>query len=143
MAGIIAKETENKYEAIKELQNLHLDATFTIGAEGGGGTTINVAVVVKQDKAATAVSSRRVLDVYLSDSSTGAGIIGTAPSSGGAIGTNGVILASVTANKYYKVLTTAAGLFDITFTEAGAKTFYLVVVMPNGRLVVSSAITFA
>jgi hypothetical protein len=65
MAGIIAKETENKYESIKELQNLHLDATFTIGADLG--TTVNVAVVIKQDKAATAVSSRRVLDVYLSD----------------------------------------------------------------------------
>jgi hypothetical protein len=102
-----------------------------------------VAVVIKQDKAQVAVATRRVLDVYLSDSSTGAGIIGTAPSSGGAIGTNGVILASVVANKYLKVLTTAAGLFDITFTEAGAKTFYLCVVMPNGRIVVSSAITFA
>lgn len=141
MSQFIVSETENKYEAIKELQNAHLDASFTIGAEAGN--TINVAVVIKQDKAQAAVASRRVLDVYLSDSSAGAGIIATAPSGGGAIGTNGVILASVTANKYLKVLATAAGLFDITFTEAGAKTFYLVVVIPNGRLVVSGAITFA
>lgn len=141
MSQFIVQQTENKYEAIKELQNTHLDCTFTIGVEGSNA--INVAVVVKQDKAQVAVSSRRVLDVYLSDSSAGAGIIATAPSSGGAIGTNGVILASITANKYLKVLTTTAGLFDITFTEAGVKTFYLCVVMPNGRIVVSGAITFA
>ena len=35
------------------------------------------------------------------------------------------------------------GDIDIDFTDSGAQTVYLVLVMPNGRLVISSAITHA
>lgn len=141
MAQFIVKETENKYEAIKELQNTHLDATITVGTENTNA--INVAVQLKSDKAQAAIATRRVLDVYISGVNTGADIVGTAPNGGVAIGTTGAILASVVANKYFKVICNASGQFDLTLTDSGTPTFYLVVVMPNGRLVISSAITFA
>ena len=141
MAQFIVKETENKYEAIKELQNTHLDATITVGTENTNA--INVAVQLKSDKAQAAIATRRVLDVYISGVNTGADIVGTAPNGGVAIGTNGKILASVVADKYFKVVCNTSGQFDLTLTDSGTPTFYLVVVMPNGRLVISSAITFA
>ena len=140
MSSVLTRPPEDKYAAIAELQNLQLDVSFTIGAESGN--TINVAVQIKQDRTGTAITSRRVLDVYFADANTGAAIIGTAPSGGAAIGTNGAILASIVANKMYRIVSNASGQFDLTITEAGAKTLYMVVVMPNGRLVVSGAITF-
>jgi len=140
MAQFITEETEDKYAAIAELQNAHLDAAMTVGAEAGN--VIAVSIQLKSDKSRATLAVRRVLDIYLADAATGAAIIGTAPSSGIAIGTNGAVLASVVANKYLTVVSTAAGLIDFTITEAGAKTLYLVVVMPNGRQVVSGPITF-
>lgn len=140
MAGVIAQQTENKYEAIRELQNLHLDAAFTIGAEAANA--INVAVQIKSDKGQAAIASRRFLQVYLATSNTGA-TLAAAPDGGMAIGTNGVVLGALIANRMVSVLTDASGRFDLTLTESTAKSFYMVVVMPSGRLVVSGAITFA
>lgn len=141
MSQFIVKQTEAKYEAIKELQNTHLDASFTIGAENTNA--INVAVQLKSDKSQLAITSRRHVRVYLSGVNTGASVVGTAPNGGTVIGTNGVIAVSLTANKVFDIVTDASGRFDLTLTDSGTPTFYMVVVMPNGRLVISGAITFA
>jgi len=140
VSQFIVSETENKYEAIKELQNAHLDASFTIGSESSNA--INVAVQLKKDKAQSSLAARRYVRCYLSDANTGADVVGTAPSSGGAIGTNGKIINQPVSGKIFDVITTTSGQFDITFTESGAKTMYLNVIMPNGRIVTSGAITF-
>lgn len=141
MSGIITRETENKYESIRELQNLHLDAAITVGTENTN--VINVAVQLKSDKGQATITARRVVDCYLADANTGAAIAASAPSGGIAAGTNGKILASLVTNKAFKMITDASGRFDLNITETSTPTFYLVVVMPNGRLVVSGAITFA
>lgn len=141
MAQSIVKPTENKYEAIKELQNAHLDASFTIGTEATN--VINVAVQLKSDKSQASLAARRNVRVYLSGASTGATVVGTAPTGGAAIGTNGAVIAAITAGKVLDIVTDASGRFDLNITDTGTPTFYMVVVMPNGRLVVSSAITFA
>lgn len=141
MSGIITRETENKYESIRELQNLHLDAAITVGAENTNA--INVAVQLKSDKGQQAIATRRHVRAFLSGASTGATVLGSAPNGGAAIGTNGAIIASIVANKVFDIVTDASGRFDLTITDSGTPTMYLVVVMPNGRLVVSGAITFA
>lgn len=141
MSQFITQDTANKYEAIRELQNAHLDASFTIGTESGN--VINVAVQLKKDKAQTSLAERRMVQCYLSGAATGASIVGTAPNTSLAIGTNGAILNEEVTDKLFKVITNASGQFDINISDSGTPTFYLVVVMPNGRLVVSSAITFA
>lgn len=138
----ITEETEDRYSAIRQLQDAHLDASFTIGAEASN--IINVAVQLKSDKSQQAITARRIVDVYLADAATGAAIAGTAPDGGVAIGTNGAILVALVASKMVKVVSNASGAFDLNITHAaGAKTVYVVVVMPNGRQVVSSAVTFA
>jgi hypothetical protein len=68
--------------------------------------------------------------------------VATAPSGGGAIGTDGLAI-PVVAGKAWQLTSESDGDIDITFTETGAKTMYLVLVLPTGKLVISTAITFA
>lgn len=115
-------------------------ATITVGAEDTN--TINVAVVLK-DVNGTAVESLQGVSIFLSDDSGGIGLTSTAPSGAFAIGTDGAILGAHAAGKDAWVQTEADGTFDITITEAGAATWYLVVQLPNGKQIVSDEITFA
>lgn len=114
------------------------DVKMTVGAEAAN--VINVACVCEwmNDEP---VDRRVALPWYLSTSATGANIAATAPTGGIAIGTNGVLIESI-ADKHGLVVSTAAGLFDISLTDVGTPTFYLVVVLPSGDLKVSGAITF-
>lgn len=113
-------------------------ATFVIGVEATN--IINVGVTLKD--AGHAIGVAAAVHGYLSTSATGANIAATAPSSGYAIGTNGVAIETI-ADKAGIFVSSAAGLFDINLTEAGVATFYLVLIMPDGSLVISGAITFA
>ena len=47
------------------------------------------------------------------------------------------------AASIFLLVSEADGDIDINITESGTDTFYLVLVMPNGKLIVSDAITFA
>ena len=42
----------------------------------------------------------------------------------------------------FQLISNAAGKIDVTVTENGIDTYYLVLVLPNGKLVVSDALTF-
>lgn len=114
-------------------------ASFTIGTEATDA--INVAVQLKTARAKD-VAVRVGLLCYLSDDATGDSVVGTAPSGGWAVGTDGLLIPVVT-NKAAHVVSESDGQFDLTITHSGAKTCYLVIVMPDGSLVVSGAITFA
>lgn len=141
MTSVVTEETEDKYSSIQQLQNLHLDASFTIGAEASNAITVNVQL--KQDKAGTDVDARKTVFAYLSDDANGDSIVATAPDGGWAIGTDGLLI-PVVASKAAFLTSESDGDIDVVITHAaGAKTLYLVLVMPNGRLVPSGAITFA
>jgi len=114
-------------------------AAFVIGADAG--TTINVAIQLK-DSAGADLAVRGSVFAYLSDDANGDSIAGTAPSSGWAIGTDGLLIPLV-AGKAAQLVSEADGDIDITITEAGSDTWYLILGMPDGRLVASGAITFS
>lgn len=120
--------------------SLITDASFVIGAETGD--EINVAVQLL-DGLDDPITEAAIVTVFLSDASTGIGITETAPDGDIAIGTNGAILGELVADKVFQVQTEATGAFDLDIGEAAAGTWYLVVVLPNGKQVVSGAITFA
>jgi hypothetical protein len=140
MSQSMTQQPYNRVAAMNELQDTHLDAGFTINAETANAITVNIAV--KTNRGQTAIASRRALMCYLSDASTGAGVTATAPATSVVAGTNGKVDALVT-KKVFLCTTNASGALDIVLTETGVATWYLVVVMPDGRLVVSSDITFA
>ena len=115
------------------------NATFTIATQVG--TTINVGVQLK-DSTGTSVTGVAVMLVYLSDSSNGNELVGTPPTGGTVIGTDGVLV-PVLANKMFQIITNTSGHFDLNLTDSGTPSFYMVVVGANGKVLVSSAITFA
>ncbi len=116
-------------------------ATMTVGAEAGGGTTINVAIQL-QDVNHIDLAVRGQVRAYLSNDAYGDSIATSAPSGGVAIGTDGLAIPLVTS-KCWLLTSESDGDIDITITEAGVATWYLVLVLPDGSLLVSGAITFA
>ncbi len=115
-------------------------ATFTIGAEAADA--INVAIQLTDANGADLAVAATVL-IFLSSNSTGLDLTATGPSTSVAIGTDGAFLVTHVTKKIFTVQSEADGDIDITLTETGAATWYMVVVLPNGLQVVSDAITFA
>lgn len=111
---------------------------FTIGTE----TTNTINVGIQLYSGPNELYEPGSVGVYLSDDADGLSIVATAPSGGWAIGTDGLLI-PIVANKYGTLVTEADGHADITITETGADTFYAVVILPSGQIVVSDAITFA
>lgn len=122
------------------LVNAPAAAGFVIGAEAGN--VINVAIQLKDADAAD-LAARGAVHAYLSDDANGDSIVAAAPDGGVAIGTDGLAIPLV-AGKAFLLVSEADGDVDLNITHAaGAKTAYLILVMPNGKLVASGAITFA
>lgn len=113
--------------------------TFVVGTESTNAINVTGQVA---DAAGTDMATVTAFKFYLADDATGLTPSATAPDGGIAIGTDGALIESV-ANLSGTLVTEADGDFDITLTETGAATWYLVVVMPNGSLEISDAITFA
>lgn len=113
-------------------------ATFTVGTEATDA--INVAIQLK-DAAGSDMAIRTGLAWYLSSDANG-DAIASATSGGLAIGTDGLLL-EWTNNVSGWVVSEADGDIDVTITHNAAATYYLVLVLPNGKLTASGAITFA
>ena len=120
-----------------QLDKAPLKASITVGAEAGN--VINVAVQL-QDMNGNALANRASVLAYLSDDANGDSVAGTAPDTV-AIGTDGLAIPLV-AGKCFLLTSEADGDIDINVTEDGADTWYLVLVLPHGPIVVSDAITF-
>lgn len=116
-------------------------ATITVGTENAGTGAINVAIQL-EDAAGDALEARASCFAYLSDDEHGDSVVNTESSGTVAIGTDGLLM-PIVAKKTFMLTSEADGDIDINIIEAGAKTQYLVLVMPNGSLVVSDAITHA
>lgn len=121
-----------------EAANLVDIISFTVGADAG--TTVNVALVFKNPNGEV-IAQRGAVEAYLSDDANGDSIAASAPSGGVAIGTNGLAIPVVTS-KAWLLTSESNGLLDLTITEAGAATWYLIVRLPNGKLTASGAIVF-
>lgn len=114
-------------------------ASFTIGAEAADVIRVTVQL---QNANAQAVGERAAVWGYISTDPEGDNVAATAPSGGIAIGTIGVAMEGI-ADKLALFITNASGQFNVDLTETGVATFYLILVMPDGSLFPSGAITFA
>lgn len=120
-------------------RNLKVAAKFTIGAEDTNA--INVAVQLRDRENGNELTERVALNWYLASNATG-DAISSAPTGGIAIGTDGLLI-EWTNNISGLVVSEADGDIDVTITDTGTPTFYLVLVAPDGKLYPSGAITFA
>lgn len=116
-------------------------ASFIIGAETTNA--ISVSIQLQQaDKAANDIGFIGVVQAYLSDNADGTGVASTAPDTSVLAGTDGAILFN-SADKVFTLQSEADGDIDIVITETGVDTWYLCVILPDGSLAISGAITFA
>ena len=112
--------------------------TIAIGAEAAN--VIQVTITLRRPRGQTLA---RVFPVtcVLADLATTGVPVAAAPSGGVAVGV-GTQLGADIAGKVIRALPSAAGVIRLDITEAGAKTLYVHVFLPNGRVKVSSAVTF-
>jgi len=113
-------------------------ATFAIGTEAGNEIDVTIQLL---DGAGDEMATRSAVSFYLSDNANGDTLVAAATSL--AIATDGLIIEHI-SNSAGVLVSEADGDIDITIGDAsGAATYYLVLIMPSGELVVSDAITFA
>jgi len=116
-------------------------ATIAVGAEAAD--VINVAIQLEgSDGLGADLGVAGSVQFYMSDDADGSSIAAAAASAGIAIGTDGLMI-EWTANLAGLLVSEADGDIDVDVSEVGVDTWYLVLVMPNGELVISDAITFA
>lgn len=120
-------------------RDVQVAASFTIGTEVANA--IAVTIQLSDRKNGGDMSERIGLAWYLSADANG-DTVAAAPSSGIAIGTDGLLL-EWTSNVSGWVISEADGDIDVVLTEVGTGTWYLVLVAPDGKLYPSGAITFA
>lgn len=126
-------------EELNLLDNQVAGATIGVGAEVGDDITVTIQFT---DAEGADMATPVAVPWYLSDDAAGLDPATAAPDGGAAIGSDGALIESV-ANLSGLMVSEADGDVDIIFTDAGTLTKYLVLVMPNGSLAISAAITHA
>lgn len=114
-----------------------VDAAITVSAENTNVRTISVQL---KNANGDNISTRQALEVVVLLDANGDAFAATGGSTGIADAGAGTILATV-AKKIFKAITNATGLLELSWTDTGTEAAYLGVILPNGRLVVSSALT--
>lgn len=112
-------------------------ASFVIGAEISNIINVAIQLFDGNDEVAERVS----LEAYLSSDANGDSLA-TAPTTV-AIATDGLLIPLI-ANRAFRLTSEADGDIALNITlSSGAATYHLVLVRPDGRLIVSGPITFA
>ena len=115
--------------------------TATMAVEVEYGDKVTVTIQLKDNVGAELATSAGCM-WYLSQDSAGAAVADGAPSGGIAILTDGLLI-PWTANMSGWAVGEADGDIAVVVEDNGDDTFYLVLVMPDGSLVISAVLTFA
>ena len=127
------------YDALKWLNDVPANASITVGATH---TDTIAATIQLKDYLGNDLTTAGTVLAYLASDSLGLDVNATALTTAMTIGTDGS-LSLLVAHSVYLLTSEADGDIDITFGyTTGALNFYLVLVMPNGKRIVSSAFAF-
>jgi hypothetical protein len=112
-------------------------ATFVVGAEAANVITVAVQLLGQSLK----VPQRRLaVQAYLSSDVNG-DVVAAVPNGGVLSGAHGVVI-PLLADTAFLLKSDATGKVDVQITDTTARTLYVVIVLPNGSLVVSPPVTF-
>lgn len=116
-------------------------ATFTIGTEDGGVITVDVQLTDPNDANLAAVHA---LKAYLAGADTGLSLADiTAAGLAVAGGGDGLFIPDGGDSGVVGIVVcSATGEINLQVTGDAGETYYLVLVLPNGKLAISGAITF-
>ena len=112
-------------------------ATIVVGAED---TNVRAITVQLTDASGADIASRQAVQIAVLADANGDAFAATGGSTGIAIGTDGALLA-VVAKKLFMAISEADGDIDLTWTDTGTEAAYLAVILPNGKMVISAALT--
>lgn len=120
-------------------KNLKVSASFSIGAEAANA--INT-VIQLSDRLNGGDMGEKVGCAWYLSSDSGGNVISAAPQTGIAVGTDGLLM-EWTNNVSGWVISEDDGDIDLTITDTGVATFYINLIMPDGKVYTSAAVTFA
>lgn len=114
-------------------------ASITVGAEVANVRAITIQL---KDAQGNDLAYRGQVRIAVLADANGDAFVVTGGSTGIAIGADGALLAIV-AKKLFQAISEADGDIDLTWTDTGTEVAYLAVILPNGRMVISAALTNA
>ena len=115
-----------------------VDASITVGVETGGNT--RAITIQLKDANGADINYVEEVELHLFLNSARTAYVVTGGSTGIGIGTDGALLALV-AKKIFVATSEADGDIDLTWVDTGTEAAYLGVKLPNGRYVMSTALT--
>ena len=137
--NILDGVTSNASE-LNELDGGLFRASFTVGTENTTTGKIGVDVQLADAKNA-ALAHRAGVYIYLSGDANGDSLVSAAVDTLAA-GTDGLYIAGV-AGKSGHFISESDGDIDVSVTTSATGTMYMAVLLPDGTLATSTAITFA
>jgi hypothetical protein len=114
-----------------------VDASIVVGAEASDVRTITIQL---KDAAGADMAVRTAVTIAVLLDANGDAFVVTGGSTGIAIGTDGA-LHTITAKKLFLAISEADGDIDLTWTDTGTEAAYLAVILPNGKMIISTALT--
>ena len=116
-----------------------VDATITVGAEA---TNVRAITIQLTDADGKDIDHVEEVGIVLFLTADKLAYVVTGGSTGIAIGTDGA-LQTILAKKVFTATSEIDGDIDLTWTDTGTEAAYLGVKLPNGRYVISDALTNA
>ena len=116
-----------------------IDATITVGTKASHAYPITIQLL---GQSGTDMKYSAVVDVYLSTDAAGGTMASATHSAGLDILTDGTIIKEHTADVYQTLKSEADGDIGLTVTLQASYTVYLHVILPNGRVITSSALAY-
>lgn len=116
-----------------------VDATITVGAEVSNARAITIQLKDSTGKAITYVET---VELVLFANAAKTAFASTGGSTGIAVTADGDIL-PIVAKKYWIGTTEANGAMSLSWTDTGTEAAFLGVRLPNGNIVMSTALTNA
>lgn len=115
------------------------DAVITVADEDNDVRAITIQL---KDEAGNDMAERAAVQIAVLLDANGDAFVATGGSTGIEIGSDGALLAIVT-KKLFLAISEADGDIDLTWTDTGTEAAYLAVILPNGKIVISDALTNA
>lgn len=121
-----------------------VNATITVSAEGATTANTRDIVVTLLDADGNAINYVETVEIIMFLDAAQAAFVVTGGSTGidlGAAG-NGALL-DVVAKKYFIAMSEATGILDLDWLDTATEVAFLGVRLPNGRVIISDALTNA
>lgn len=114
-------------------------ASIVVGAENANVRAITIQL---KDAQGNDLAHRAMVRIAVLADANGDAFVVTGGSTGIAIGADGALL-PIVAKKLFQAISEADGDIDLTWTDTGTEVAYLAVILPNGRMIISAALTNA